>query len=286
MERKINKESLFGRNEDDMYSTHKPQKEDIGSGFIILLFVASVLCLIGGVWYYVTKVSSNKVKEPRTLEQYASEQGFDQNAAPPAGKYLVASTSTSSGPVLPTQASGAKVGDQCVPGSTMTCGSNIGSCEYGLQTCNADGTWGVCASAVYPTAEICDGLDNDCNGIVDDGVGCQCLPGSIRVCGSNVGECRSGRQTCGADGVWASVCTGAKSPRPEVCDGLDNNCDGVIDEGCPSERRPQDLRRNWITQPDAGTSPKDEPSHRLHPPVFSPRFSPPRHSTPHFFPHR
>ena len=33
----------------------------------------------------------------------------------------------------------------------------------------------------------CDGRDNDCDGITDEG--CECIDGQTRECGSNVGEC-------------------------------------------------------------------------------------------------
>jgi MYXO-CTERM domain-containing protein len=68
------------------------------------------------------------------------------------------------------------------------------------------------------TAEKCDNIDNDCNGLVDDGLS--------RACSS---ACGAGTETCTA-GVWGNC--NAPQPQPEICDGKDNNCDGTTDEGC------------------------------------------------------
>ena len=57
-----------------------------------------------------------------------------------------------------------------------------------------------------------------------------CAEGATRPCGSSVGECRPGTETC-VGGVWGA-CVGAIGPTPEVCDGKDNNGTGVIDDGC------------------------------------------------------
>ena len=94
-------------------------------------------------------------------------------------------------------------------------GNSVNGCEY------------HCAPA-NPGAEVCDGVDNDCNGVVDDGV----LPGVGDPCGtSNVGECQLGAQHCVAGGL---VCQNAILPDTEYCDGLDNDCNGTVDNGCPS----------------------------------------------------
>jgi MYXO-CTERM domain-containing protein len=69
-----------------------------------------------------------------------------------------------------------------------------------------------------PSTEVCDGLDNDCNGVPDDG-----LP--LATCG--VGRCMRTGTTCNP-----SSCTPG-TPIAEVCNGMDDNCDGVPDNGAP-----------------------------------------------------
>lgn len=72
--------------------------------------------------------------------------------------------------------------------------------------------------------EICDGKDNDCNGTIDDiaDLGKACTDTTRK------GECQAG--------TWACVnkvktCKQTTTSSPEVCDGKDNNCDGMIDNG-------------------------------------------------------
>ncbi len=172
----------------------------------------------------------------------------------------------------------------CQDGDTQVCGVNVGACTQGLQRC-VMGAWDEC-DGVAPTGELCNGLDDDCDGTVDEqvdrpacglqegicagalkrcvdgafapcgeveyGAGfdgaaevrcdtrdndcdgdvdedCECVDGQVQNCGTDIGACERGRQTC-VRGAW-SACEGSVEPVDEACDGVDNDCDERVDEG-------------------------------------------------------
>jgi len=98
----------------------------------------------------------------------------------------------------------------CVPervGATRACQENneFGVC-LGVQTCNTDG-WDPCSAGI-PSFEVCNGLDDDCDGSLPTD--------EMDINENGIIDCMEG-------------CV----PSAEVCDSLDNDCNGVVDDGDP-----------------------------------------------------
>lgn len=135
----------------------------------------------------------------------------------------------------------------CTPNATVVCseladgtpivfpgGSPKGNCHMGTRHC-VNGTLSACEGAVAPAAaDTCVANDDaSCNGTKNEG--CACISGQASTCSTALGAqgvCAPGQVTCDASGQW-SACS--ISPTAEVCDDLDNNCAGGVDEGCDDD---------------------------------------------------
>ena len=113
---------------------------------------------------------------------------------------------------------------ECVDGWFDLDGEALAGCDY------------ECTPSSGVTDEVCDGVDNDCNGLTDD----EDPDTNSPVCADQDGVCRGTRQPC-VDGN-PRACTEAdyrdqvgdqlESGEELLCDGEDNNCDGRVDEHC------------------------------------------------------
>jgi hypothetical protein len=88
----------------------------------------------------------------------------------------------------------------CTPGATQSCYDgapgtlNVGQCKAGVQTCKSDGTgWGACLGEVLPIPELCNGLDDDCDG-APEAAGCT-------ACNAGTGMCNGSVSTYCPDGL-------------------------------------------------------------------------------------
>ncbi|MFH1386752.1 MAG: MopE-related protein [bacterium] len=101
-----------------------------------------------------------------------------------------------------------------------------GPCRPKIEECK-NGEWAEIQNEIIPKQEECNNIDDDCDGLVDSFNRTLEYEGPEGTLG--VGICRAETQRC-AEGDWEPYFAPI-TPRAEICNCLDDNCDGNIDEG-------------------------------------------------------
>ena len=126
-------------------------------------------------------------------------------------------------------------------GAGVECG--VGACSGGTTACSADGAGLVCASFELAGDEVCDGVDNDCDGLKDAADAEDLLSHDLQDCELQEGACAGATKSASLckQGAWSACAAATYAAHSEdyeadsetICDGLDNDCDGATDEEMP-----------------------------------------------------
>ena len=117
----------------------------------------------------------------------------------------------------------------------------IGACSGGIVVCQG-ATALTCSTKGSGGAEVCDGVDNDCNGGTDEpfkaggtvtfaGGAYAADAGKVLGASCGTGACAGGTVVCAHDDNASLACSTAGQASAEACDSVDNSCDGLTDQG-------------------------------------------------------
>ncbi len=108
---------------------------------------------------------------------------------------------------------------------TMCDGGDTDFCVEGTLICDIPTGGVICSDGTGSTTEICNSMDDDCDGTTDEGfnVGMACD-------GADGDTCNEGSLQCNAPGTGTN-CTDTTGTNTEACNGFDDDCDGTTDEG-------------------------------------------------------
>jgi hypothetical protein len=111
----------------------------------------------------------------------------------------------------------------CIAGERLACPTSCGTEGYRLCTEACEIPTGTC----LPPDESCNGADDDCDTLADETF--DCVLGRETLCATECGS--EGLGTCAAD--CSLPAPGACAPPAEICNGVDDDCDGACDDGFP-----------------------------------------------------
>ena len=106
-------------------------------------------------------------------------------------------------------------------------GPDTDSCNEGTVVCNAMGTATMCSDTTSNSVEMCNSIDDDCDGVIDDG-----FVTGMTCDGADTDSCNEGTVVCNTAGT-GTMCSDVTSNSVERCNGIDDDCINGVDDPFP-----------------------------------------------------